>query len=231
MAAGPVGARREPPNQPILFDVIGRYTDGTEETVEDRLVGLIRAGVTFGVAAAAVGTTAATVRRYLTDGGRVLRLIHEDGIDPLDFTDAEIEYAHFAKLVACAQAEADAELIITATGAARGGFRKTTVTQRRDPKTQKVLEETVREEILPPDVNMLKFLLQKLQPDTFGDAPIEIGGIDGAPIQIASVDMHAQIMAGLADFAAKLQADDDDVEDAVVVDDEPAELEPGDPDA
>jgi len=208
--------KRNPPTQelvsvkvPDLFDVIGYYSDGTPETCEDRLVSFIRAGVTLQIAAAAVGTPLSTVRRYLEDGAMVLRRIHNDGLDQMCFTDTEMAFAHFARRLATAQGEAGAELVMIATGAARGGYRKTTTTVRKSP-AGKVLETTVKDEIVPPDPTMLKWLLAKTYPDEFGDSPIQITGAGGGPIEVAAVDMQTAIMAGLQEYADRIVADDAD---------------------
>ena len=72
-------------------------------------------------------------------------------------------------------------------------------------------------------------LTSNVNPSVWGDSPVEITGLGGGPIEVASIDMHAQIMAGLEEFASKIDRHDDaDIVDAEIVD-EPAELEAGEP--
>lgn len=178
-------------------------------TVADRIVRAVRTGAPVQVAAATVAVDRGQVYDWLRLGARAL-LDAEKGIPLHPY--AEI-YADFARRVAIAEAEAHLEDVALSQRLARGGRTSRITTTKKI--SGNVVEETVREEELGPDPNMVRWRLERRHSDVWGRRRLEVSGPDGGPVEVDVVDKRAALAQSLAVVGARLQDTDNDWEASI----------------
>jgi transposase-like protein len=153
----------------------GRPTKCTP-AVTGKIISAVRKGAHLEAAAQAAGVHPSTVYRWLQLGEDV---------------DIESEYREFYEAFTRARAKAELTMVKAVVTDASGGavIRHLTRTWRNG---------TVEEEYqyAPPNGRVALDYLARVHPDRWGRRPVEVGGIDGAPIQ---VEQRSVVIAVLAD--------------------------------
>lgn len=220
--------------RPTKIDQILRYQDRGGEripvTVADNIIELVRGGNYIETASLASGVTKDTVYRWIKEGALLNLALHNQGTTShreLDsFTEQELRLSSFSDALMRAQAEAEAQDVLTSARLARGGITVTTVTEKTeiDPTTgaQTIVGRTVRTETTLPDGRMVSWRLAKRNPDTWGADRVEVTGAEGGAIELTVAARRDQLLDALDVQAARLAQEQEELAD------EPLALEPGD---
>lgn len=196
--------------RPTKIDhVVARITnpDGsiTKVTTADRIIQALAAGNYAEHAAASAGIPKVTLYDWLKRGARYNTAL-DRGKDLTDFTRLDRLCGDFANAVATAQAEATVRDAALAAQLAQGGFEHRTVTVKKD-KDGNVVERTEKVEHLPPDSSMIRWRLERREQATWGkNAPLEITGPEGGPVEVTVAEKRAGFLDHLTERASQLDA-------------------------
>jgi hypothetical protein len=207
------------PGRPSKLDEVAYVRDGAEVTIAAAILDRIRTAMPVRHAAASVGIRMDTWTNWCRDGARARqRQIRIDqgaeGYDPL--TPWELRLIAFLDEAEAAESQALAtdwtRLGLLAAGSLPVEVETIVVRTDADGKELGRTKTTRRDKTLP-NLDALKFRLQKRWPDVFGDR-LELSGPEGGPIEL---DVTA---AGLADRLRRIV-------DANAVEQDSREAEPG----
>jgi transposase-like protein len=214
------GAGAPPTN---LRKVIAHRTvDGVEVgiTIIDRVEETLRQGAFVKDAAARVGVSVETLRRWQSTGVRIRAELAErtaDGDpkkDPTDLSPHERNCVELATRMDVAEAEARTALLVLGQQMARGGRERVEVTVKVNAQGQ-VLERTERTTTTEPDARMIQWILSHRWREDFGPR-VEVTGADGGPVLVDATPIAERLRADLADVKAKREASSRDaVEEAL----------------
>lgn len=167
-----------------LRDVVGyREVDGQQVavTVMDRVEETIRQGCFLHDAAARVGVSIETLRRWITNGNAAAADLLAGRRRLSGMTAHEKRCIELADRVERAEAEAKLVLTGTAMKVARGGFKRIETTRRATGTGPP--EVTVKEVEVGPDSHMLSWMLAHRFPADFGNR-LEVTGAGGGPVRV-----------------------------------------------
>lgn len=161
--------RPAPPFRPTLTALVpsDQAPGGAKTfTVGDLIVDQVKAGVDLINAAGVAGVTSTELQAWIREGTLVFNRLGAGSDWSKDFTPDQQDMAVFADRVIRARSTHISTLSVIADRAARGGQEKTTV--RRKSVAGQVVEETVITERTLPDMDVLKWKLEKLEPSVYG---------------------------------------------------------------
>lgn len=139
---------------------------GVERTIGSLIVEQVRGGVDLINAAGVAGITAAELTAWIREGTMVQQRLRAGDDWYKAFTPAQQDQAIFADEVIRARSGHISTLSVIAEQLARGGMTKTT--RRRKTVLGQVVEEHETVETMLPDGDMVKWKLEKLEPQVYG---------------------------------------------------------------
>lgn len=204
---------------PSINRLLATRDDGTTETVADRIIAHVQAGNYIEEAAGAAGVNKVTVYDWLKRGARAQAHLAA-GKPKAELSRLDRQCAEFTNAVASADAVATARDVAQTARLAQG-IERTIETVKLVPKVaadgtpivdakgQPVLvevERTTRKETAVPDGAMLRWRLERRKPHKFGRLNrVEVTGLDGAPVQVQSIDEKRDVfLERLATLAANM---------------------------
>jgi hypothetical protein len=188
-----------------LRDVLGyRQVDGAQVpiTIMDRVEETIRQGAFLHDAAARVGVTVETLRRWITTGNASAADVLSGRRRLSQLNAHERRCVELAERVERAEAEAKVVLTGTAMKVARGGFKRMETT--RKTTGQGPPEVTVREIEAAPDAHMLSWMLSHRWPEDFGRNRLEVTGPGGGPLAVDVTPVAERLREALAEVRANM---------------------------
>lgn len=160
-----------PPLRPTIAALVPNdQAPGRNVTVGVFIVEQIKAGVDPINAAGVVGVTPAEFMSWMREGTQVFSRLNAGAEWTQDFTPDQQDCAVFASEAIRARSGHIARLSVLAEQAARGGLTKTT-TRRKSlvtPTGSTVVEEWAITETTLPDMEMVRWKLEKLEPGVYG---------------------------------------------------------------
>lgn len=177
----------------------GRPSKLTPETV-DRLLKAIKAGATVRNAAIYAGIGESTFHEWMAQA-------RDESPRP--------EFLEFAEQIERARAELQVDILESVMETIKGGFvtkRTTRYSREGEPETE--------EQYAPPDGRLGLDLLSRIWPTDFARrSAMEVSGPEGGPIELATAQ-RVQALAGRVAAALAAGSDEDDVQDAEIVDEQ-----------
>lgn len=135
-------------------------------TIGQLIIEQVEAGVDLINAAGVAGITSNELAAWIREGTLVRARLNAGAMWAKEFTPVEQDQAIFAEAVVRARSTHIATLSILAEQLARGGLTKTSV--RRRTQNGQVVEQVETVETLLPDADMVKWKLEKLEPQVYG---------------------------------------------------------------
>lgn len=167
---------------PKLTQVILTDPDGTKITVHDRIVSSLRAGNYIEASAALAGVTKHSVYEWLKIGAQAHTDVSNGRRRLTDLRKHERDCMTFSDAVAEAQAAAEVRDVAQLAQLANGGAKvKVVTTKKVDGKVTEVIE---REEVLPPNPQVIEWRLERRFPDRWGRRRLEVSGPGGEAIPV-----------------------------------------------
>lgn len=160
--------RPKPPTRPTISGLApADAAPGREHlTIGQFIVEQIKAGVDPVNAAGAAGVLPAEFTAWMRDGARAYNRVTSGADWYKDLTPAEQDAVVFADQVVRARSTHIAALTVIAEQGARGGLqRRRTVTKRVNGQVAEVVETI---ETTLPDLDMVKWKLERLEPTVYG---------------------------------------------------------------
>lgn len=190
-----------------LDQILTRDDDGTPVTTADRIISAIRRGNYLETAAAMAGVSRSALHAWLKDGAEAQRLIEAGVTTRGRLTKRQRLCADFVDAVEQAQATATADDVARLDQLASGGLTTTTTTEKSELDVDghvKLLERTVKTEVLLPSESAIRWRLERRERQLWGRQTLELTGADGGPIGVeVSTDERAlQLAASLAALKA-----------------------------
>lgn len=130
------------------------------------IIDQVQAGVDLVNAAGVAGVTPAELSAWIREGTQVRARLNAGADWHRDFSDAQQDQALFADEVVRAHSAHIATLSVISEQLARGGLTKTTTRRKTVAGTVVELHETV--ETMLADGDMVKWKLEKLEPQVYG---------------------------------------------------------------
>jgi hypothetical protein len=195
------GAGRPPTD--LRRVIAQRDTPGgtVDVSVMDRVEETIRNGGFEKDAAARVGVSVETLRRWVKTGIR-LRIALQDAKQTLaDSTRHERDCLELAHRIEVAEAEARTALMALGNKLARGNYTRTETVTKRDANGN-VLEVTEKTSVADPDGGMVRWILQHRWPEDYARSRLELTGADGGPM-VLEAEPIADKLRGLLAEAGK----------------------------
>lgn len=178
---------KRPVGAPTSIDqIVAETTEGVPITAAERIISTLETGEYVHAAAQAASITVSVYYEWVAAGAAAHRK-HAAGER---LTANEKRYAQFASDVAAAQAEGRARILGAIHGAAVGGAVRKTITTKtigQGTDNDPIVETTVKEETLAPDVQAATWMAERKWPKDWGRRQqIEVTGEDGGPIRVSS---------------------------------------------
>lgn len=139
---------------------------GLDQTVGQLIIDQVKAGVDLVNAAGVAGVTAAELTGWIREGTMVRHRLGAGADWTKDFTNDQQDQAIFADEIVRAHSAHIATLSVISEQLARGGLTKTTTRRKTVAGSPVELHETV--ETMLPDADMVKWKLEKLEPQVYG---------------------------------------------------------------
>jgi hypothetical protein len=160
-------AQPAPPIRPTITGLVpSDQTPGRSITVGAFIVEQINAGVDPVNAAGAAGVTPAELLSWMREGTMGVSRLNAGADWRKDFTREQQDCVVFADATIRARSAHIARLAVIAEQAARGGLKRRTVRTKRIGG--QVVEEHTTEETTLPDLDMVRWKLEKLEPQVYG---------------------------------------------------------------
>lgn len=144
-------------------------------TVMDRVVETLRLGGYIEDAAARVGASKKTLYDWMRAGARADRDLYSGKVTVSKLSAHQRRCREFLHAVVNAEADGKMLLLGLSEKLARGGYKRETVTEKRNSAGQ-VIERTVKEEVAEPDGAMLRWRMERRWPHQFGRRIVELVG-------------------------------------------------------
>ena len=163
--------RRNPPPAPTRPTITGLVpvdqAPGRRITISDYVVEQIKAGIDPVNAAGVVGVTPAEFQSWMREGALVFAKLNGGASWLTEFTPEQQDCAVFADAVIRAHSAHIAVLTVVAEQGARGGLTKKTVRTKTVGGNVVEINETVETSL--PDLEMVKWKLERLEPTVYGN--------------------------------------------------------------
>ncbi len=159
---------RPHPTRPQLDVLVpSDYVNGRQVTVADFIVEQITQGVDPLNAAGVAGVTPAEFQSWMREGVLVLNRVATGAVWETDFSPFQQDACLFADRVVRARSRHISVLSLIAETAARGGQQRRTV--RSKTVGGNVVETVETVETMLPDLDMVKWKLERLEPGVYGN--------------------------------------------------------------
>lgn len=178
---------KRPVGTPTSIDqIVAETAEGVPITAAERIISTLETGEYVHAAAQAALITVSTFYEWVNEGAAA----HKKRAAGERLTANEKRYAQFASDVAAAQAEGRARILGAIHGAAVGGAIRRTTTVKTigtGEGSDPIVETTIKEETLAPDVQAATWMAERKWPKDWGRRQqIEVTGEDGGPIRVSS---------------------------------------------
>lgn len=201
------GAGRPPTDLQRVIDK-RQLPDGTEVpvTIIDRVEETIRRGSMVKDAAARVGVSVETLRRWVTLGARMRQALSElddKGAPKRNPSDLSVHERNCLELVARmdkAEAEARTALMARAERLAHGGYDRVERIEKRDPAGN-LLEVTIKTVTAEADFRALAWIMTHRWPADFTKR-VEVTGAAGGPVLVEAAPVADRLREYLGEIRA-----------------------------
>lgn len=190
-----------------LRQVIGNGPRG-DETVIDRVEGVLRLGGFMKDAAARCGVSIETLRRWIALGNRCARELNDpDGRTLSRMKKHERDCVDLARRVEAAEADSRMGMLLLVHKEAVGGYEKVETVERVNAAGQ-VVETTRKTSTAAPNGSMATWWLMHRHPEDFARTRVEVTGAGGGPVEVNVTNVVDKLKERLAEVRSMAAGSD-----------------------